>query len=322
MKTSKTKRVWRELLVARPGTQRRFDGHPLRLHYGTDELSRPMMLLRLDERPEAVRLGDAVEVGIGHRAVWNEWAMVLTLQDSSLTDTFIDLCIDLAERSSVGEDEQKALVLFHRALENFRDLLLGGGKSGPSVEELRGMVAELWFAMNVVSLQLDPPRTLTAWTGPLGAAHDFRLPGGDLIEVKSLHAEARTIRISSAEQLDPVEPSPLALVTIAIEDCAAEADGAVCLPDLVDAFKLELATFPDEREGLELRLKALGVASTYKDITRPFAVVGMRHYRVQSGFPRILRKDIALGIENVRYQLRVMAIEAFEMTDHRWPKAE
>ena len=307
--------TWLEVLKEGPGKQRKFEHHPLRLHFGSDQLSRPLLMLRVDDRPAAIRLGDAVSVEVLERVVQGEWSLVLTLLDPKLTDTFIDLCIDLADRSSAGSDEAEALTIFRRALEEFRDLLTAGRGPALSLEELRGLIAELWFALHVVAPASSAVEALIAWAGPLGAPQDFRFPDGSLVEIKAIHSEARAIKISSPEQLDPVNDSDLELVTIGLEECPPGTSDSVSLPGLMAEFKDELTQDPDRLEDLDRRLRALGVAKTYQTLDTPFLVTASRRYEVTDGFPRIRRDAVALGIERLKYEIEIRAIRDFAVSD-------
>ena len=305
--------IWTELLATGPDLQRRFENHPLRLHFGTDSLSRPILLLRMDTKPESVRLGESVSVEVGERAAQKEWALILTLQEPTLTESFIDLCIDLAERSSSGRDEEESLQIFKRALEEFRDLLSGGRGAALSLEELRGLVAELWFAIRMVTPASSSKEALLSWSGPLGAPQDFRFPDGSLIEIKAIHSQARSVKISSPEQLDPVDESELSLVTIGVEECTPGTSASVSLPSLITEFREALAFDPLQIDELDRRLRALGVSRSYRSLETPFVVTGTRRYLVADTFPRIRRQAVVLGIERLKYEIELRAITEFEV---------
>lgn len=306
--------VWQGLLEEQPGVQRRFEGHPLRLHYGTDEVARPILLLRLDTRPETLELGKAVSVEVRERPGQHEWTMVIRLLDRALTDTFVLLCIDLAERSALADDEPGALRLFHRALRDFKDLLLRGIRR-PSLEVIRGLVAELWVALRLLAPRLGADGAVLAWGGPLGAAHDFRDPDDALFEVKAIHAESRSVTISSVNQLDPIEPSPLTLVTVALEERPEGTGDAVSVGSLTAEFRDALLVHPGMVGELDRRLAALGFDPPDPDNERHFAVVGSRRYAVGQGFPRIMRGDVPSGIDRVTYQIAISSMGRFEIVD-------
>ncbi len=312
MNATDARATWESLLRAGPNRQRKFGDHPLRLHFGTDHLSRPMLLLRVDDRPEMIRLGDAVAVEIGHRAVQKEWALMLTLLETDLTETFIDLCVDLADRSAPGSDESSSLRLFYRALEEFRDLLSGGPKRPLSMEEQRGLVAELWFALRVLGPRLQAADALVAWSGPLGSPQDFNFPDGSLAEVKSIHGGSRTITISSPEQLDPVDDIPLTLVTVSMEECPSSIPGSVTIPTLIEEFQASLRPNVERMEQLDRRLSALGIARTYTSLNTSFIIGSLRSYSVTGKFPRIRRHDVANGIDGLKYEISLRAITPFE----------
>lgn len=305
--------VWSELLATGPNLQRRFEHHPLRLHYGTDHISRPILLLRLDQRPDLIQLGDSVSIEINERPAQKEWAMVLTLREPNLTDTFIDLAINLADRSSSGADERQSLAIFRRVLEEFRDLLARGRGAALSLEELRGVVAELWFALRIVAPLTDPTAALIAWHGPLGAPQDFRFPDRSLAEVKAIHSEARSVKISSPEQLDPVDSDDLTLVTIGLEECPPSTPGSTSLPHLVKEFRDAFTGDPARSADLDRRLRALGILRTFDSLATEFLVTSTHRYRVDEEFPRIRRNAVSLGIENLRYEIQLRSIRDHEL---------
>ena len=305
--------TWFELLANGPGLQRRFESHPLHLHYGTDHLSRPILLLRVKHQPDPIRLGDAVSVEIGERPGPHEWAMVLTLQDSGLTRTFVDLCVDIASRSGAAPTEESALGLFRQSLEDFQELLFARHGSEFSLEQLRGLVAELCFALEIYAPAHGAHNALNGWVGPFGAPQDFRLPDGSLVEVKAIHTESRSIKISSPEQLDPSEDTALSLVTIGLEECDPNNPNSVSVPELITQFQVALSHNPELLEALDLRLKSLGISHTYPTLQKSFELTSRHHYQVAGAFPRIRQADVNLGIDHLKYEIRLKALADFEV---------
>jgi len=311
--------TWRDLLSQGPDLQRKFEHHPLRLYFGTDDARRPILLLISDRRPNAVRLGEAVTVEVRERAAQREWSLILTLDDPSMADTFIDLCIDVAERSAAGDGETEALAIFRTVLDEFRDLLTFRRSRTLSLESLRGLIAELWFAVRIVAPASSPLEAIVSWVGPLGAPQDFRLPTGSLAEIKAIHAEASAIRISSPDQLDPVEPIPLELVTVALEESAHPSERTVTLPALVEEFQTVLSADSYGLDELDRRLQALGILDSFRSLQNPFEVKSKNHYEVRDDFPRIRRSSVAQGIEHLRYEIKIKALRDFEIGDAATP---
>jgi hypothetical protein len=270
-------------------------------------------MLRVKQQPVPIRLGDAVTVEIGERPGPHEWAMVLTLQDAELTGTFIDLCLDIAARSGTGSNEESALLLFRQALEEFQELLLARRESDFSLEQLRGLVAELCFALESVAPSHGAGSALNAWVGPFGAPQDFRLPDGSLVEIKAIHTESRSIKISSPEQLDPSEGSDLTLVTVGLEECEPNNPNAVSVPELISKFQDALSHDPALLDALDVRLKSLGIAHSYRTLEKTFEITSRHHYQVVGAFPRIRQADVTLGIDHLNYEIRLKALSDFEI---------
>ena len=305
--------LWRKILSEEQGSQRRFDSHPLRLHYGSDAIGRPIFLLRTARIPPDLMSSDAVLVEVRERSEFGEWLLLFTLADQIYSETFMDLCIDLANRSAEESDESMALEAFYVALQQFHDLFAKRKSRGLSGSELRGLVAELWFAVRDLAVDLGRTGAILAWKGPLGAPQDFRLESGDLIEIKAIHAESRTVRVSSPEQLDPVDAAGMYLTTIVLEECETGIQDAVSLPLLVDEFRSGMA--PADQGCLDERLDALHVLATFRNYPQRFLVPAVRHYGVVEGFPRVRRSSIPIGVDKVSYRLKTQAIESFEVSD-------
>ena len=73
-----------------------------------------------------------------------------------------------------------------------------------TMSKLRGLVGELLILE--MCLDLWPTEDVASgWTGPLGGPQDFVLPGRR-IEVKTTFASARSVHITSVDQLDTMSP--------------------------------------------------------------------------------------------------------------------
>ena len=307
--------TWIQIVAENDGVQRGFDDHPLRLHFGVDPIGRPIFFLRTADVPPNIELSDVVEVEVRERPAFDEWMLLLTLRDLSYQNTFMDLCLDLAGRAGSEPTEDAALKEFFRTLGQFDDLFAKRRSLGLSQEELRGLVAELWFALRVAAPKTNHSEALQSWKGPFGAPQDFRLESGELFEVKAVHAQSSSVRISSADQLDPVGEDHMTHTVITLEECAPNNTSGMSLSDLIHEFEAGLDTTSNPRDGLEDRLKELQVLNTHRNYPQRFVVTGVRHFDVRDGFPRVVRASVPLGIDSLQYRLSLHAIAGFELTD-------
>ena len=203
MRTDEMLTDWQGLLADRSHAKRYFDPtHALDLVYGVDNDGHAVMALLTDGPVEVEDLSTDVRV---HQQKREDGRSVTTwsLLEQQLFDTFVTLCCDVVERSSQIEDRSRALEVLLAGFAEWQLLLQPRRFKRLSLEALRGLVAELL----VMTAELAPVHGLanvvTHWTGPLGGAQDFVFLTGELHEVKAKRAAGTSVRVASAEQLDP-----------------------------------------------------------------------------------------------------------------------
>ena len=180
-----------------------------------------------------------------------------------------------------------------------------------TLERLRGLVAELWAGETVVGEGRPRAEIVRAWSGPLGGIQDYTFPSGHVWEVKAKRSKATTVKVSSAEQLDPADKS-LHLVVLDLDERSADFDGARSLVDLVQAWREALGANPAERHLLDLLISRLGVdlSDPYYEETC-FTLQHMTVFRVDGDFPSLRAADMPSPVSAVRYQFDVRGLEAW-----------
>jgi hypothetical protein len=306
--------AWQQEVRAGGARQRRINNHPLPLYFGSSASSKPIFFLITDEEPDFPTFADVVSVDQGRRED-GKWTLVLTLNQPELADSFMGLCLELARRSAASSRPSTARSIFFATLRDWKNLLSPGKKRRLSAEALRGVVAELWFAVHYLSLHIEATAALIAWQGPYGAPQDFQIANGDLFEVKSTHSGSRRIRVSSVDQLDPPEGGQLTLCLVIADDVPANTLGSHTLARLIAEFEDLLRHDRGSLEDLAHRMDAIGVDRAdpfYGE--KAFAVSGLRSHPVTDGFPRVERRSVPLGVGPIKYDVSLSAIAAFEQT--------
>ena len=97
---------------------------------------------------------------------------------------------------------------------------------------LRGLIGELLILENRLFQLPGLDDAVSAWTGPLGLAQDFRLPSGQRIEVKEVNCYADSVLVNGLGQLDR------------LEDTGSDAPDALTVPLLVERLRTRLADSP------------------------------------------------------------------------------
>ena len=307
LKMTKIEEIWQRLASGGPGGVLRVDSvHAADLYGATDASGHLGLVLLSTTQPPSGPVLDAVEVTSTIRDD-GRWAVGIWLREPDLEPVFSQLCTDLIESSRLVPAAAVPGFLLRR-LVRWRELLERGG--GPmSMSRLRGLVAELLVFEECLRLWA-PSDVAAGWVGPLGGPQDFVLPGRR-IEVKANFASARSVRISSIDQLDTDEPLSLVVVTL-----TTVAGGPGLAPaDLVDRIGGNLAA-----DGVEVsamfgkRLDALGYVPDESYREPMFRLDGVQVYDVEGAFPRLRRADIGVGIGSVVYDILLGACTAHRTT--------
>jgi hypothetical protein len=157
--------------------------------------------------------------------------------------------------------------------------------------------------------RLSPMEAVDAWCGVDDVHQDF-IFGNTAIEIKSLSGRDRsTVRISSEDQLETVMDE-LFLVICRLSE-RPDAVPALSLNDLITTIERELAD-ADALERFSQKLADFGYVPI-PDYDKPRLIVGDRQaFRVEEGFPRLIRSALPVGIARLSYEIEIEAMKGFE----------
>lgn len=300
---------WEELLQRKEGRQRLLVlGHPLKIHFGDGDDGEPIFFVRSSIRPRKPEISAAVRVDLGLRHD-GEWAMTFALTDLRFKKTFMSLCWDLAERSKDASSEAEGLSLFAAALGEWKKLMTFHDSDTLSESQVRGLIAEMWFGFVSGHVHAPLEQIQEAWQGPLRSDQDYKFTHHSY-EVKSVHADSATVRISSARQLDA--PS-MELVLVTLTETPVKMAGSWTLCDLItyveglhagDLSSLERLTFK-----LEQKLRVDKSNPYYTE--HHYLPVDYRAFTVSPDFPSIRSSDIPTDLVDVSYSIKIPALKRF-----------
>lgn len=301
-----------KVLLATPGSgKKEVDAdHPLRLVYGATDNGEALFFSITETKPGLPDLSSVVEVERGVRKIDGKWTLSLTLRDARFQEVFMRLCEDLARRSATAISEPQAMNYFLAGVAEWKQLLRNPLDDRLSLEEIRGLVAELWFGFRHLSQHHSVGTVLAAWTGPMGSPQDFNFPGGRTFEVKSAYTDTKSIRVSSAEQLD-VGDRQLTLAVVGVERSASGLPNALSLPSLVAEVEARVRAEASVTD-LYQRLDALRLSIAdeyYSDFW--FEITSLRSFQVTPEFPAIRRSHLTAGVEDVTYSVMLSSMTAF-----------
>jgi hypothetical protein len=242
--------------------------------------------------------------------------LVLTLEQQVDRDLFLGLCETLIASLRQVADSATALAVALRHIQRWKAFMAGRKSRLLSVEEIRGLFAELQFLRVLYGEHLEEKAAVEAWSGPDGVHQDF-IFGNTAVEVKALSGRERSaVRISSEDQLESVCDN-LFLGVFRLGE-APDSDHALSLNALVRQIESEL-TDASAMEELSKRLAAYGYIEL-REYDEPRLIVTGRHiYRVTDDFPRLVRSALPVGVLRVTYDVGLDKIALFECAiDRVW----
>ncbi len=234
--------------------------------------------------------------------------LILTLEKQVDRDLFESLCRTLISALQYASDSSSSLAVALAHIRRWKTFLSGRGGQRLSIEEVRGLFAELTFLLELMGRLQSSGAAVEAWLGPERSHQDF-IFGNTAIEIKSLSGTERsTVRISSEDQLESLNDD-LFLRIYRLSNLQ-EASAAQSLNEVVAAIQARLGE-AEAIEAFDRKLVASGFAPL-PDYDEPrFAVSEVRSFRVEEGFPRLIRSHLPAGLAKVAYDIKLEAIASF-----------
>ncbi|MDV7211286.1 PD-(D/E)XK motif protein [Azotobacter beijerinckii] len=234
--------------------------------------------------------------------------LVLTLGRQVDRDLFEGLCQTLASAIEHTTDSPGALAVSLAHIGRWK-AFLSGRRQHLSVEEVRGLFAEISFLLELIDREASATVAVEAWLGPERSHQDF-IFGNTAVEIKSLSGTERSsVRISSEDQLESLNDA--LFLRIYRLSTLADAAGSSSLNDIVTTVQARLGE-ADAIEAFERKLVAHGYAPLPDYDSPRFVVSDVRSYRVGNGFPRLMRSQLPAGIASVAYDIRLESIAPHE----------
>lgn len=232
----------------------------------------------------------------------SESVLVARLERAENRDLFAQLCRDIVSAASGAASSSEALHLALRRTWRWHHLLRGGNDGLLSMEQQKGLIGELLFLTDVLRPAIGLSCAIRAWRGPYGGCQDF-VHSAAAVEVKSRRAAGpKSVRISSAEQLDAFGGPRLFLYVVDVD--GADGTAGNCLDSLVGrTMALAEREAPEALADLEAALMAAGYEFGDKYCGIEWCVGDAVSFEVLDGFPRIVASSLAVGIDRVNYSL-------------------
>jgi len=303
--------LWRVLEAAGDrGGARRIGDEPGHDFYASiNPEGYPGLLLLTDDEPPTPPEFDLVRIAVARRHD-GRWLTTMWLEDTSLASVFAEVCQTLVLASEPVPANQVAAFSFTRLLK-WRRLLEAGSSDILSIVALRGLIGELLVLKRCLE-QWTAEEVISGWLGPFHAPQDFALPNL-LIESKAVMKTAAIVQISSIDQLDVPDDTPLLLGVVTLSASTPQGANLISIVSLIDEIRRFLAPAPQSLEGFDRKLGAAGYADSDKYGKLLFRIEGIKYYKVADDFPRLRRGKMSAHITKASYDISIGALEPFKV---------
>ena len=283
--------------------------HPLDFRIGRDDRARYLFQLDAEDvgaieqaLPRLSGIDCSLESLSGSKS-----RLVLHLHHAADFRNFALMCtgLMLATEGTSPTSSRAGMIKTLEELHRWQEMLRRTRESLLSTSERIGLVGELLFLRDEVAPRVAYPAALRCWNGPGGHEQDFVI-GDTIFEVKTQVVTAdRKIRISSEDQLDPVQ-GRIFICNQGIAPAPASAADGRTLKSLAEEVREAAASAgggaPDL---LEIALLQAGYKDRAEYDEECWIRVDRSLYEVTGDFPRIERRDLRSGVEMVKYSIRV-----------------
>lgn len=272
----------------------------------------PGLVLRLGEGVAEIHpLPQLRNLMLSYRTIEGRGNLCISLSDRGQADIFATLCRDVVVAAEAADSPAAALSRALQRTMRWHHLLRGGGSGGLTLEEQRGLIAELAVLRTFID-SFGPLPAIEAWKGPEGSAKDFEFLSV-LVEVKARRGAAHPkIAISSEVQLETVEGVALYLQVLDVDTAIALA--GLTLTDHVELTGSRFASDPTAMDLWERRIAATGFRAEDVDERRIWKIGASRTFEVREGFPR-MTSPLPDGVENLKYSINLHACAPYEVAD-------
>ena len=232
-------------------------------------------------------------------------ACVLQAASSDQNDVFAVVAQDILDELRKQKEAEKYIETLKRRIEKWRDFFKNPARNRLSERMIIGLFGELTFIRELRESGIEIASDL--WNGPIKAAQDFQ---GERVAVEVKTASSNSleyVHISSETQLDEAGRDALYLVAYRIERNDA---AGTTLPEMIK----QVALILDEHQRARFTAKLTCLGYSEEDdalYNKRYSIKERNTYKVEDGFPRILRADLPQGVMDISYWLALQACDAF-----------
>lgn len=280
--------------------------HPLEWNIGYESVNQKSLLLITQHRPSDLPSSRSIYVSCAQRVVDSKWAVTFRLIRSEHEDVYMRLCSDLIESSRPQTDSVEGIeFVVNRYIQWTK--LMELQKSGLlSESERKGLIGEITYLQQMISGGISPLDAVKSWIGPEGADQDFVDDKG-WYEVKATGIGAKTVSISSLEQLDALPPGELVLYFI--DKTAPKATKAFTLQSKVASLRETIRHSVEAYELVNKKILQYGYIDIPDYGNQWYRLSDIMRYKINESFPKLVKGNVPSQISAASYQISIQAIE-------------
>ncbi|CAH2714793.1 hypothetical protein BACCIP111895_01969 [Neobacillus rhizosphaerae] len=300
---------WNKLAIHNNSFVRIDAEHPLEWHIGYENINQKSLLLITEFQPETTTSSKSIIVTQGQRAD-SKWALSFRLIRGEQEDVFIRLCCDMVESSRNQNNDINGLEFVIQRYSQWAKLMEVQPSGFLNDAQQKGLLGEIHYLQQAISNGIPLLEAVNGWIGPDGADQDFIFSDG-WHEVKALGIGRKTVNISSLEQLDAQLPGELILYFI--DKTAQNSPNAFTLNSKISQVRGSLSASYSALELFNDKLLRCGYIELPEYAKQYYRLSGVKMFRVDENFPRLIKDNVPTGVVASVYQLSIQALEDWKI---------
>lgn len=282
-----------------------------KLYFGYNDKLQKSLFLIYEGSISKINSSKFIEVFCGIRED-NKSVLRFSVIGNESDEVFYRFCDDVIEslKNSKNSELQDVIITRYKIWKNvFQNIR----KGKMSEIEILGLIGELIFLNDYMFNVFPMAIAINSWMGFSRAYKDFEIED-TWYEVKTKRKGALTIKISSVEQLDSIRDGILSVIDIErsnssenvgfslnvlVKKIIKRLEDADCLSSFINKLQEYGYDFSEEYDEIYYKKE------------------GMSFYKVNSNFPKIMRKDLKKGIANVSYDIYCKDIKQYRVAS-KW----
>lgn len=240
---------------------------------------------------------------------------LIILLNSQYTDIFSTLCQDLIEGVSKTKDESFLINQLAERLLKWQSLFEKLEFQGLSDSSQRGLYGELYFLRKYFLNCCDYLDCLNSWTGPEKSIQDFQYSNW-AIEVKTTSGNShQKISISNERQLDDSLIPYIYLFHISLD---VRKEYGESLNEIIEDIFDILSNHAVATNLFKMKLMEAGYFSVQSGLysEKGYTIRNEDIYHVTDKFPRIIEKQIPLGVGDVKYSIMLDKLDLWRIDEY------